>query len=49
MSGWGAGYPGVPAEAAQKAKAEAAAKAAAKDAEPKVKDVESESSETQGA
>lgn len=26
MSGWGAGYPGVPSDVAQKARAEAAAK-----------------------
>jgi hypothetical protein len=45
VSGWGAGYPGVPSEAAQKAKAEAAAK----DAEPKGEDSGAEASEGEGA
>ena len=45
MSGWGAGYPGVPSEAAQKAKAEAAAK----DADPKGEDSRAEASEDEGA
>jgi hypothetical protein len=45
VSGWGAGYPGVPADAVEKAKAEAAAKAA----EPKDEDSEAEAAEDQGA
>jgi hypothetical protein len=47
VSGWGAGYPGVPSDVAQKAKAEAEAKAKA--AEPQGEDSGAETSEDQGA